>query len=158
MNQRTLTNRLEACVQEELQARERTLVLLGRQERAILENRSTDLAAATTALERELLAGVERSARRDQVLRSLGTLWGVPVSAMTLSSIAERLGQDGSGLRRLRDALRERTAEVVRRNRRIAALTRVHRRLVQDVLGLLFLEEAQAAPLKSAGTLVDAEA
>lgn len=158
MNLRTLTNKLQACIQEELQARERTLELLTRQERAILDNRSEDLAQATSKLERELVGGVERGARRDEIFRALARLWSVPVNAMTLSSIIERLGSGAGGLSRLRDELRDQTARVVRANRRIAALTRLHRRLVQDVLGALFQEEVDAMPLAGAGTLIDAEA
>jgi len=158
MTQQSLINRLEACIQEELQARERTLDLLTQQEEAIVGNRSEKLAEATRVLERELLSNVDRSARRDEVFRCLGRLWGVPQSALTLSSIAERVGPGSERIRGLRDKLRDRTAEVVRRNRRIAALTRLHRQLVQDVLGVLFQEAAQAAPLSGAGTLIDAEA
>jgi hypothetical protein len=150
MTQQSLINRLEAYLQEELQARERSLVFLKQQEEAIAE--------ATHALERELLSNVARSSRRDEVFQGLGRLWNVPASAMTLTSIAERMGVGSDRLRSLRDRLRNRTADVVRQNRRIAALTRVHRQLVQDVLGVLFQEEVEAQPLSAAGTLIDAEA
>jgi hypothetical protein len=158
MNMQSLLNRLEACVQEEIQARERTHELLVRQERAILDNRSQELAEATREIERELLCGVMRGARRAAVLAALEKHWGVPASAMTLGSIAERAGPGAERLLRLRADLRERSARVARQNRRVAALTRLHRRLIQDVLGALFQEESGAAPLAAAGTLVDAEA
>jgi FlgN protein len=158
MDTRTLLNRLEACVQEEIRAQERMLGLLARQERAIVENRAGALEEATQAVEREILSSVGRGARREAVIEGLARAFGVPAAAMTLSSIAERAGSSGESLLRLRAELRACTAKVARQNRRVASLTRVHRRLVQDVLTALFQDEVAAASLTACGTLVDAEA
>ena len=158
MDVRSLLNRLEAWAQEEIQARGRMLHWLEGQERALQAVDPKALEEATRGVEREIQCDVDRGTRRDALLGQIAAHWNVPVSAMTLGSIAERAGPGAGRLLKLRAELRDKTAHVVRQNRRVAALTRLHHRLVQDVVQVLFQEEAEAAPLAQPGTLVDAEA
>lgn len=161
MDVRSLLNRLEAWAREEIAACERAHELLAAQEQAIVANRPGELDRATRELEALLLREPERGRRRDAVIAGLAAAWGVPARAMTLGSIAERAaagGADCKRLARLRDELREATGRVLRRNRRVAALTASHRRLVQDVIQTLFRTDPRMSPLGAAGTLVDAEA
>jgi hypothetical protein len=128
------------------------------QERAIVAHRPAELERATRGLEAGLLGEAERGKRRASVIALLAAAWGVPARAMTLGSIAERAGDDGRRLVRLRDELRAATGRVLRQNRRVAALTASHRRLVQDVIRAIFRADPRATPLQASGTLLDAEA
>lgn len=164
MDVRSLLNRLEAWARDEIAACERSHELLVAQERAIVAGRPADLERATRELEAALLREPERGRRRDAIIAALAAAWGVPARAMTLGSIAERAnaggasGSDGRRLSRLRDELRAATGRVLRQNRRVAALSAAHRRLVQDVIQTLFRSDPRATPFATAGTLVDAEA
>ena len=157
ITQQSLLNSLEAYVQEETGARKRTLAIVERQERAIVACSADELTAATRALEVELETQIERSKRRQRMFNAFAQLWRVPVDALTLSSIAERCGGAAQNLLALRKELRDATAELARKNRRLSALATLHRRVVHDLIGLL-VDDESATPLATAGTLVDAEA
>ncbi len=157
IGQQSLVNSLVAYVQEETGARKRTLAIVERQEQAIVACDAQALSDATLELERELETQVERTKRRQRIFAAFAQLWHVPADALTLSSIAERAGNGAQALLTLRNELRAATAELARKNRRLAALATLHRRVVRDLIGLLAGDE-RITPLAAAGTLVDAEA
>lgn len=152
-----LRNGIESYVQEEIGARRRLLAILERQERAILDGKSAELELATRDIELELAKDGERSARRGRLFTAAAAAWRVAPQALSLSSIAERFGDGADRLRALRTELRDATAELARRNRRLSALVSTHRRLLGDLITTLISAD-DTAPLSSAGTLIDAEA
>ena len=156
MNTDSLRNALEAYVQEEIGARKRMIAILARQTQAVTRGKPSDLDAATRILERELALQIERSARRKKLLDAFAALWSVASDALSLSSIAERCGAGSERLLALRRDLRDATASLARENRRFAALVALHRRVVNELIGVLIGDDG-AAPLSRAGTLVDAE-
>ncbi|MCK6445890.1 MAG: flagellar export chaperone FlgN [Planctomycetes bacterium] len=153
----TLVRHLEAHLQDELAAQERTLGLLEAEEHALRGRDPHLVFERTTALERELATGVGRARRREELLARLGALWRVPPATLTLSSIAERAGVEGERIRRLRGELRERVAKVVKLARRVATLARTHQRFFSDVLQSLFATIG-AGDVRQNGSLLDAEA
>jgi hypothetical protein len=149
-------NRLEANLREELAAQVELLELLRRQEAAVVARTPDDLVEVTSHIESELSAAAARRLRREPILRKVAELVQAAPSALTLRSIAERLGDEGVRLRGLREELREATSRVVRQNRRVAAVLGLHRRLNQEVLELVLAEE-DSNPFERTGALVDAE-
>ncbi len=152
---RQLLLELESYLQEEIDARRRMIDVVARQEGAVKDGLSADLERATRDLERELSGQVERARRREKILAGFAAAWGVAPSVLTLSSIAERVGPGTEKLRALRGELRDATASLAKRNRRLAALTTLYRRVLGDVIETIVSGE-QGAPLKDTGTLVNA--
>ena len=68
-SERSLLNHLESCVEEDLAAQKRLVLLLADQEAAIVSNDAGALALATEALEGELRLAPTRSGGRERVLR-----------------------------------------------------------------------------------------
>lgn len=157
MRQQSLLNSLESYIQEETGARKRMLTIVERQERAIVSGSALALEQATRSLESELGAQIERTRRRENLFAAFGSLWGISPETLSLSSILERGGDDCSRLAALRRELRDATASLARRNRRLAALMTLHRRVVHDLIGCLAQDDGASA-LSASGTLIDAEA
>ncbi len=149
-------NRLEANLRAELTSQSELLDLLRRQEAAVVARTPDDLVAVTSRIESVLSAAAARRLRREPNLRKVAELMQVAPSSLTLRSIAERLGEEGTRLRALREELREATSRVVRQNRRVAAVVGLPRRLNQEVLALVLAEE-DSNPFERTGALVDAE-
>ncbi len=149
-------NRLEALLREDLASQRSMLALLRRQEAAVVARTPEDLVAVTSEIEVEVSSSAARRMRREPVVRRIAELLRVAPSALSLGSLAERLGADGARLLTLRDELREATTRVVRQNRRVAALVGLHRRINQEVLELVLADE-DSNPMQRAGALVDAE-
>jgi hypothetical protein len=149
-------NALVAWTQEELGARRRMLGWLERQERAVVSADSTELESATHGLAAEIALQGERGVRRQKIFGALASAWSVPAGLLTLSAVVERAGPAARGLADLRGELREAAAAVLKKNRRIAALVRVHRRVIEDVIRVL-VDGVEGGPLSEAGHLVDAE-
>ena len=152
----SLLNSLQAWAQEELGGQRRMLVIIERQEQTLCANDPEGLAAATQALEPELAAQSERVEKRKRLFAVLAAHWQADPEALSLASIIERCGEQ-PGLVRLREDLRRSTTELLRRNRRFAALAAAHRRLVEELVNAL-LSAGQPASRKHGGALVDAEA
>lgn len=155
-SKQALLNGLEAYVQDEIGARRRMLAIVDAQERAILAGKSADLELATRDVEAEITKDAERSARRARLFAAAGATWRVAPGALSLSSIAERFGPSAERLCVLRSELRNTTAELARRNRRLSVLVSAHRRLLTDLIQTLLASD-DAAPLTVSGTLIDAE-
>ena len=156
---RKSVNALLAWTQEEIGARKRILAWLERQERAVVDCRSEELEGATRGLATELAQQPERSARRRKIFAGFASAWKLPADSLSLSSIAERAGPTAADLVPLRDELRAASAAVLKKNRRIAALIRAHRRVVDDVIRVLVGgADGTGGAVAPAGQLVDAEA
>ncbi len=132
-----LLGRLEASVQEEIEAQRRLRALLADEARAL---RGSDLAELRAALERigaEIDRRVARDARRKPLLAALARAFGVGRDTLTLGSIAERAGERGTRLARLREELRAAHADADAAARRAATLVRINRAALRDVVALL---------------------
>ena len=156
-SERSLLNHLVVCVEEDLAAHRRYVGLLARQEEVIIQNDAGGLLEATDALEVELRSAPIRTANRERILSRLARIWRVHRGSITLASAADRAGEGGDRLRALRQDLRTATAEVAQANRRLAALSTLHRSIVRGVIDTLLGDEG-SSPVLAAGTLVDAEA
>lgn len=148
--------RLEAWAQEELGAQRRLAALLEEQERALSSHRPAQLDDVTVRLVRELDGRDAREARRRALFQAVADLENAPRAEVTLGSIVERLGTRGRTLGRLRDELRRTVSETETRGRRLAAMARAHRQVMNDILlTALGCEDAEAA--ERGGSLVNAE-
>ncbi len=153
---RKLSNRLLVAVREDVAAHGRVLRLLQQQEQAVTRPSDPAFLEATEALELELERLPFRKGQRDRTLKELGRVFGVEPSALTLGSVAERLGDAGAPLAVERDRLRDAILEVQKVNRRVAALIRMHRDVTRDILNSVLGDGTGSAPLDG-GTLIDAE-
>lgn len=149
-------NTLEAWAQEELAGQRRILALITRQEEALVANRSSLLLEACQELEQELRGQAERADRRSKLFGAIAESLQVDARALSLSSILERVGAHPR-LANLRDELRRSTAQIVRRNRRFAALAAAQRKLIEELVTTLLQQENPKA-LHEGGTLVNAKA
>jgi hypothetical protein len=153
----TTLRQLEAYVQEEIGAQGRLLAALEAQDAALRSHEPERIAHATGALDAELEAQGNRAHKRRQLLESLASIWGVAASSLTLTSIAERAGDDGERLARQRHELERVTRRVQRLARRNTTIARFHQRLTADVLQALLVQD-EGVQVSDGGALVDAEA
>ncbi len=140
MKEQTGMTRLLSWMQEEITAQQELGKLLETQRKAVLESDIAGLAASEADIERQLRSGVERSRRRDALVRAFAKAFGVDAKTLTLASLCERLaerGQDVDTLRKLRQELRLSTADVLSSGRTVAALARFQRGLAADLCALL---------------------
>lgn len=157
MTVQSLVIQTEAWAREELAAQGRLLAVLEAQERAIAANDTQALVESGAAVQAELATGPTRERRRRALTQALAAQWAVPKDALTLGVIAERAASDGidtAALRKLRGELRDVSARVLRRGRRIAALARYHQGFLNELLQLL----DRNAEGNRGATLVDATA
>lgn len=152
----SLLNSLQAWAQEELAGQRRMLALIERQVDGLVRNAPAELLAATQALEPELAQQAERVDKRRRIFQNLAAHWKVQADALSLGSILERCGGH-EPLARLRTELRRSTAELVRRNRRFAALAAAQGRMLEELVAAL-LQHEDPRLLERGGSLVDAEA
>jgi hypothetical protein len=155
---RTTALRLNAWLQEEIGAQRRLDALLAEEERAIRAVDTPAILAAGERVQAELRASAPRERRRQALMADLGRAWGVDPRALTLASIAARLGagsREADLLLRQRADLRAVAAEVARRGRRIASLARYHAGLFGELLNTLLGVEGRDTA--GDGVLVDAK-
>lgn len=142
---------IEAWAREELGAQRELARALEELERAACGRDARALSAAGERLEERVQAVPARERRRAQLLARLGAELGVAPGTLTLRSLAERargLGLAADGLQALREELREEVARVLRAGRRVAAVARGHRALLDDVLRALAPgEDARGRPV-----------
>jgi hypothetical protein len=152
-----LLNLLEANVKAELRSRARMLQLVEAQEQGVLAAERAAVDGALAELEVELTRAAAQASARTRMLADLGALWGVDPAALTLSSVAQRMGARAAGLVEARRELREQVALLARRNRRLGALVALQRRIVRDVVGAV-LGDSVGDVFRSPGTVLSAEA
>jgi hypothetical protein len=154
---RALANRLIAWLQEELGAQQRLRGLLVEEERAIRAADADALSAAALRVEEEVRAGAARERRRGELMRAFGRAFGADPRALSLTSLAERLGagtREAEAVLHVRGELRQVAAEVARLGRRIASLARYHDKLFTELMGTLLGVEASRS--NEGGVLIDA--
>jgi hypothetical protein len=154
----TLLRHLEAYVQEEIGAQGRTLALLEAQERAVGACDRQAIERSTRSLDVELRQAAVRARRRGLLLEGFGKLWELDASTLSLASLIERVGPDADRLQRQRAELRDASAKVRRRARRIGSAARAHQRLTAEIIETVLTGAAEGAGLEAGGTLVNAEA
>ena len=157
MNEQKLANQLEALLDEELSARGRTTAIINEQIETLREKDRVAFGECIQRMENELASNSERGQRRAQIVAALATQWGIAPTALTLSSIATRLGDAGKRIAEKRATLREVVASELWANRRLGVLMGAERRLVRDLLRSIYGEDVEKA-LDGAGNLVDAQA
>ncbi len=154
---RALAHRLQAWLQEELGAEQRLRDLLLAEERAIRAADAGALADAARRIEEEVRGGAARERRRAELVKAFGRALQVDPGVLSISSIAERLGQgtpEAEGVLRLRAELRRAAADVARLGRRIASLARYHQGLFAELMGALL--GVEAGRTIEGGALIDA--
>ena len=149
-------NRLLAALREDVASHERILALLAEQEGLIRTPGDERFEAATRALEKEVRRAPQRKARREGAMLARASAFGVSPSALTLTSVAERLGENGEAVRREATRLRERAEEGDVRNRRGATLVRVHRDVTRELIQVV-LGPDDGGDVHEGGCLIDAE-
>ena len=149
-------NRVVAIMREEIAAHGRLHELLGRQEASVTAPGSEEFRDATIGLEAELARAPHRVSKRTQALADPAAALGVARGALTLSSAAERLGDDGAALALCRDELAACTEETRKRTLRVSALVRLHREVTRELLQVV-LGAPEGDDVLDGGTLIDAE-
>ncbi len=157
VNPRAIALHLAAWVREELDAQKQLLAVLDEQAAAAKGRDLDRLERAGELLQEHGNKGAVRARRRDRLLGELASQWSVPRSALTLASVAERLGSDGEELQGLRKRLRAGTAEVLLHTRKVGVLVAALGRVTREVVQVLLTDE-DGSPLHNGGGLVDAEA
>ncbi|MFT7669343.1 MAG: hypothetical protein ACI8X5_002043 [Planctomycetota bacterium] len=157
MNLQSTVNHFENYLRVEIESKRCALLCIETQERAI-EARDADAFQESVSAAQELCVSDERNAvRRKKLMSEMANHWGIPVATMTLGGIARRLGAQGKGVELLRLKLRTAVAEVVKRNRRLAALIGMHRRINADVMQIVLGCDSHEA-VNNGGSLINAEA
>ncbi len=142
----TLAIHTEAWLQEELGAQRAVLAALEQLDAAARAGSSSEVEGGARALAGLLALAGARDARRRALLGRLSGELGLPAQQLTLSKLTEQLDIAQLETRRitsLRADLREVVASVLRVARRLAAVAKYHRGLLED-LCQLFLAEAPA--------------
>lgn len=156
MNLESLNLHLCALVSEDITAHERLYVTLDEQEHAVAAH-DADTVDATTQRVGELLeASAQRAAKRTRLLQGFAEHFSVAGGAVTLGSIAARLGDDGQRLAELRLELRDLVERVQQKNRRVSALISMHRHVTNEILETVLADET-GNPVHERGVLLDAE-
>lgn len=157
MNPQSLANHLEEQLRLEISAKQALIECIEAQECALRVQDPEAFTAAVARTEQELVQGRGRTKRREELLEGLAHTWGVPVNTLTLGGVARRLGAGGQALEALRLDLRQAVAGVIRRNRRLAALIGLHRRINTEICQLV-LGCDSPEQVEDGGALVNAEA
>jgi hypothetical protein len=157
MNVAALAIQTEAWLQEELGAQRALLEALARTEQAARGSDGAELERRTLAVQALLGETAPRDARRRALLGRLTATLSLAPGEVALSRLVPRLAAAGVDVQRLEAArveLRGVVARVVKTGRRLAALARYHRGLLEELCQLLIAD----APPGAGGHLVDARA
>ena len=151
-----LIPRLEAWVQEELNAQRKLLVNLKQQEVAI---KVTDLDTLESSIAEGRSLRSEagpRDRRRHMLLKDFERVWGVSMKTLTLGSIAARLGSNGRRLAILRKELKTTVTEIGQVAQRVRTFARYHKTVIHEVVENVL--DTNSTALKEGGALVNTEA
>lgn len=138
MNPAVAMRELEAWCQEELAAKQREDRWLAELERALVTEDPEHVVRTVSELNSSREASAKREPRRDRARQVLADHFGLPLSACTLGSLAERSEEEGARLTQLRAALRGQIKSVGVRSKRVNTLARSQRRFLSGVLSELF--------------------
>lgn len=157
MNLQSTINHLENCIVQEIQANRDAIKWIDSMEAVIAANKSSEFVELSRAGAQICRTGDKNSRRRQSYIVSLAKTWGLAADTLTLGSVARRLGAPGARLNELRSELRQVLGDLVRRQRRLAALIGMHRRINADVMQLILGCESHEQ-VNQGGSLVNAEA
>lgn len=157
MNLQSIVNHLEACLEQEISAKQQSIEWIESMENAIKNNDSETFEAI--ALDGTKLCRVEDQAakRRKSLMGELAQVWNVHAEALTLGSVVRRLAGQGERLDTLRKELRQAVATVIKRQRRLSALIGLHQRINADIMQLMLGCDSHEE-VNRGGALVNAEA
>ncbi len=156
MTLQTLAIHTEAWLQEELGAQRAVLAVLERLDGAARAGSSAAVESGAQELAGLLALGGAREARRRALLGRLGGELQLPARDVNLTKLSARLAAAGIETQRitaLRAELREVVARALKAGRRLAAVAKYHRGLLEE-LCQVFLAEAPAGERN----LIDARA
>ena len=151
-----LIPRLEAWVQEELGAQRKLLANLKLQEKAIEITELEDLDRFIQEGRNLRATSGPRDRRRHMLLKDFERVWSVSAKALTLGSIAARLGSNGRRLNILRKDLKTTLKEIGSVARRVRTFARYHQGVIHEVVEDVL--ETNGDIVKQGGTLVNTEA
>ncbi|MBL4769819.1 MAG: hypothetical protein JKY61_01420 [Planctomycetes bacterium] len=150
-------NHLSAWIREETAAQEARLEVLEELRNSMSQRDPKVAEGILERLQNQDKTGIGRENRRQAIFASLGKHWQISASMLTLRSIAERMGDEGSELMELRNQLVEVVKKVTVGGRMVSATAHMHRSVILDVLSVLF-DGHHGDPLEEQGRLLDAEA
>lgn len=150
-----LLPRFEAWAQEEIGAQQALCAALEGHARVLGRGRPEEVEASLVQLDAADPRGGERRAEFEKLLCEFARRSAVAVETLTLGSVAERFGDRGARLARLRTELRD-VATVVRdRTRTMTLVARQQRALVVQVLEAVLGRDALEG---NRGAVVDGKA
>jgi hypothetical protein len=151
-----LIPRLEAWVQEELNAQRKLLRNLAKQEEA-LKVTNLDALDEQVALGRSLrTSSAARDRRRHMLMKDFERVWSVSATTLTLGSIAARLGTNGRRLAVLRKDLKATLVEIGQVAQRVRTFARYHQGVIHEVVEDVLNTNCEA--LQEGGTLINTDA
>lgn len=154
MTPAALAIHVEAWLQEELGAQRAILSALERIETAARSGSAAELERCGGELEGELARSPARDARRRALHERLAAHLGLPAHGLALSKLVARLAAaqvETARLESLRAELKEIVLRVVAASRRLAAVARYHRGVLDELCELL-----RSGADATGGRLVDA--
>jgi hypothetical protein len=157
MNLQSTLNHLEACLVEEIQKQNDSVAWVESLEKAIAANASVEFEALVANGAEVCRASDVVSRRRKELVAQLAGYWKIPATALTLGGVVRRAEGRGARLGDLRGELRAAVATVMKRQRRLASLIGMHRRINADVMQIMLGCETQDQ-VKQGGSLINAEA
>jgi hypothetical protein len=157
MNLRSTLNHLEAGLVLEIQSKAESLAWVESLESAVRSNDSAEFEKLVANGAGLCKAGESIARKRVALITELGRHWGVAAAALTLGGVARRVGADGKRLEQLREQLRTVISKVMKRQRRLAALIGMHRRINTDVMQIMLGCDSKEE-VHQGGCLVNAEA
>ncbi len=157
MNVQSTINHLEASLREELGVQADSLAWVSSMEESLQQNDSQSFEEKTQRGSDLCRKASRCAARRVELLAELARSWGVAPGTLTLGSVVRRLPGTGEQLNLLRKELRLAVADVMKRQRRLTALIRMHARINEGVMQVIVGCESPEE-INRGGSLVNAEA
>jgi hypothetical protein len=151
-----LIPRLEAWVQEELNAQRKLLKNLEQQEGALKVTNFDELDLRVAEGRNLRATGGPRDRRRCMLMMDFERIWSVSAKTLTLGSIATRLGSNGRRLSILRKDLKACLTETGQVAQRVRTFARYHQGVIQEVVEDVLNTNGEA--LNEGGALVNTEA
>jgi len=150
-----LLPRFEAWAQEEIGAQQALRTALEGHSRVLARGRPEEVEASLVELDAADPRGSERRVELEKLLCDFARRTGVAAETLTLGSVAQRFGERGARLARLRAELRDLATIVRDRTRTMTLVARQQRALVVQVLEAVLGRDALEG---NRGAVVDGKA
>lgn len=144
----------------ELAAQRALSALVDRQLDAIRAGDAEGMAVLVAEVDQRLKDGKPHEIRRALLVERFAEGAGIARKEATIARILDVLDERGVATQRLRELraeLRDTIAELLKKNRRVTALARYHRGLLDEVLRAIAGSSGDAAAASGSGALVNAE-